>query len=112
MAVDMTRTSDDTPLKVDERVLGYPDRQAGISWPLPVDVKLERFLTRARERGERTSRREIAAAIMAFAEYDDDGLDSLLRRYRVAMVGDVLEPADHTNVIPFAKHGPGPRRSR
>ena len=38
MAVDMTRTSDDTPLKVDERVSGYPDRQPGISWPLPVDV--------------------------------------------------------------------------
>jgi hypothetical protein len=99
-----------TPLNLGDAVARCPDRQAGISWPLPVDAKLERLLDAARAVGERTSRREIVAAIIAMTDFDGAQLSQLLRRYRLARVGDVLEPMDKSNVINFTQHGPGPRR--
>lgn len=99
-----------TPLKVRNAVSNYPDRQAGISWPLPVDAKLEELLNAARAVGERTSRREIAAAIIAMTNFTGEELSALLRRYRLAQVGDVLQPSDTSNVVKFTPHGPGPRR--
>jgi hypothetical protein len=100
-----------TALKVGDTVSSYPDRQAGISWPLPVDAKLEDLLKTARAVGERTSRREIVAAIIAMAEFDGQKLSELLRRYRLARVGDVLQPSDTSNVVRFTYHPPGPRRA-
>ena len=99
-----------TPLKVGDAVSSYPDRQAGISWPLPVDAKLEELLKAARAVGERTSRREIVAAIIAMAAYSGEELSELLHNYRLAQVGDVLQPSDTSNVVKFTQHGPGPRR--
>ena len=100
-----------TSLKVGDEVSSYPDRQAGISWPLPVDAKLEELLDAARAVGERTSRREIVAAIIALSEFSGEELSDLLRRYRLARVGDVLQPASEaSNVVKFTQHGPGPRR--
>jgi hypothetical protein len=99
-----------TPLKVRDPVSSYPDRQAGISWPLPVDAKLEELLNAARAVGERTSRREIVAAIIAMTEFTGEELSDLLHRYRLAHVGDVLQPSDTSNVVKFTQHGPGPRK--
>ena len=99
-----------TPLNVGDALSSYPDRQAGISWPLPVDAKLEDLLKAARSVGERTSRREIVAAIVAMANFSGDELSRLLRDYRLARVGDVLQPSDTSNVVKFTEHGPGPRR--
>jgi hypothetical protein len=99
-----------TPLRLDDPVSDYPDRQAGISWPLPVDAKLEQLLQTAREVAERTSRREIVAAIIAMdTNYTGDELSKLLRRYRLARVGDVLGQPDKSNVVPFIHRNSGPR---
>jgi hypothetical protein len=99
-----------TTLKVGDTVSSYPDRQAGISWPLPVDAKLEDLLKAARDVGERTSRREIVAAMIAMAQLSGEQLSDLLRRYRLSRVGDVLQPSDTSNVVKFTQYGPGPRR--
>jgi hypothetical protein len=99
-----------TPLNISDGVSSYPDRQAGISWPLPVDAKLEELLKAARSVGERTSRREIVAAIIAMANYSGEELSNLLRSYRLARVGEVLQSSDTSNVVKFTQHGPGPRR--
>lgn len=100
-----------TPLDVRDAVSSYKDRQAGISWPLPVDAKLEQLLDTARAVGERTSRREIVAAIIAMTKLTGDELSALLRSYRLARVGDILlQSSDTSNVVKFTKHGPGPRR--
>jgi hypothetical protein len=102
-----------TEMNADDRVLDYPDRQSGISWPLPVDARLEEMLNTLRDVGERTSRREIAAAIIAMTpDVDAESLSKLLRSYRTATVGRVLgvSGSERSNVIPFEQHGPGPRR--
>jgi hypothetical protein len=109
--VRMAAGPDETEINVSDIVSECDTRQAGISWPLPVDMKLEQLLRTARAAGERTSRREIAAAIVAVAsDFDGPRLSKLLKEYRLATVGQVLKPANTTNVISFTGHGPGPRR--
>jgi hypothetical protein len=98
-----------TSLNVQDAVSSYPHRQAGISWPLPVDAKLEQLLDMARAAGERTSRREIVAAIIAQADFTGEELSDVLHRYRLARVGDVLQSTDTSNVVNFIHRRPGPR---
>jgi hypothetical protein len=98
-------------LEMDDLVSTYADRQAGISWPLPVDAKLEHLLQLARSVGEPTSRREIVACILTLAEVDGpDHLSEMLRRYRRMKVRDMPSASDESNVVEFKSYGPGPRR--
>jgi len=108
---------DQIPLNLGDAVSTYPDRQAGISWPLPVDAKLEELLKTARAVGERTSRREIVAAMVAMSDLTGQGLSDLLHEYRLAKVGQVLRPSETSNrpsetsnVVNFTQHPSGPRR--
>lgn len=106
----MARVVSEVPLDMDKLVSKSGDRQAGISWPLPVDAKLERLLQMARDVGEPTSRREIAACLLASADVaDGEELAKMLFRYRRMRVRDVLSAPDDAKVIKFARHGPGPR---
>jgi hypothetical protein len=107
----MARAGSQKPLGMDELVSTYENRQAGISWPIPVDARLERLLQMAREDGEPTSRREIVACILALAEVADAvALRTMLSRYRRMRVHELLSAPDDTNVVAFTQHGPGPRR--
>jgi hypothetical protein len=106
----VARVVSEIPLDMDRLVSKSGDRQAGISWPLPVDAKLERLLQMARDVGEPTSRREIAACLLALADVvDGNELSEMLFRYRRMRVRDVLSAPDEAKVIAFARHGPGPR---
>jgi hypothetical protein len=101
----------DTPLAAGTLVRDCPAKQAAVSWPLPVDVRLEELLAQAEAAGENTSRRELVAAIICFTRVTDVQLGRLLRRYRTAMVRDVIYLPEGKNVVPFTKHKPGPRTS-
>lgn len=102
----------DTPLDVDRKVVEFPERQSAVAWPLPVDARLERLLDQAREAGERTSRKEIVAALVATATFTDAQLGKLLRRYRTLHVREILPVPEGANVVQFTRKGPGPRRER
>jgi hypothetical protein len=107
----MARAGSKTTLEMDELVSTYADRQAGISWPLPVDAKLEHLLQLARSVGEPTSRREIAACILALAEVmSPEHLSTMLRDYRRMKVRQMPSASNDSNVVEFRPHGPGPRR--
>jgi hypothetical protein len=99
-----------TQLEIGALVCSYRPRQAAIAWPLPVDAKLEELLNSARAVGERTSRREIAAAIIAMTPIDGKALSDTLHRYRLAQVGEILPTSDTSSNVVFIQHGPGPRR--
>ena len=101
----------DTPLSPDARVIDCPDKQAAVAWPLPVDARLDQLLARARDAGERTSRREIVAALVAMCDLNGDDLGTLLRRYRTSRLRDVVEVASDADAVPFARQRPGPRRT-
>jgi hypothetical protein len=99
----------DTPLSPDARVISCPDKQAAVAWPLPVDARLDQLLGLARDAGERTSRREIVAALVAMCDLSGEDLGALLRRYRTRRVRDLVHVATDADFVPFARQRPGPR---
>lgn len=101
----------DTPLAADALIRDCPVKQAAVSWPLPVDVRLDELLAQADAAGENTSRRELVAAIICSTRVTDVQLRRLLVRYRKATVRDVIYMPEGENVIPITKHKPGPRTS-
>jgi hypothetical protein len=100
-----------TPLAADQLVRDCPQKQAAVAWPLPVDARLDELLAQADTAGENTSRKELAAAIIASTRVSDKRLGQLLRWYRTAKVQDLIAPPEGENVVPFVRHKPGPRRS-
>jgi hypothetical protein len=99
----------DTPLAADQLVRDCPQKQAAVAWPLPIDARLDELLAQANAAGENTSRKELVAAIIAATRVSDAQLGKLLRRYRTARVRDLVSIPEGENVLPFAKHKPGPR---
>lgn len=99
-----------TPLAADQLIRDCPQKQAAVAWPLPVDARLDELLAQADAAGENTSRKELAAAIIASTRVSDARLGRLLRWYRKARVRDLVSPSPGENVVPFTKHKPGPRR--
>ncbi len=98
-----------TPLPADHLVRECPQKQAAVSWPLPVDMHLDVLLAQAEAAGERTNRKELAAAIVAAATFTDAQLEKVLKRYRRSRVRDLIPVAEGENVIPFEQSRPGPR---
>lgn len=104
----------DTPLNADSRVITSPEKQGAVAWPLPIEAKLEALLRRTEEVGERTSRKEIVAALIAAADNDGENMSMLLRSYRTITVRELLGVSEDENVIPITerrKPGPRPRQS-
>ncbi|MEE9415201.1 MAG: hypothetical protein V3V01_07945 [Acidimicrobiales bacterium] len=96
---------------LDERVEQCAERNAGVSWPIPLDARLDAILEIARDDGTRTTRKELIAAMLFDFEPDPDYIADVLRRYRRARVAEVMihEIPDGENVIELHQHGPGPR---
>jgi hypothetical protein len=99
-----------TPLAADQLVRDCPQKQAAVAWPLPVDARLDELLAQAGAAGENTTRKELAAAIIASTRVSDARLGKLLRWYRMAKVRDLVPLQEGENVVPFPRHKPGPRR--
>jgi hypothetical protein len=99
----------DTPIPIDQLVRVAPERQAAVTWPLPVDLKLEDLVASAVEAGERTTRKEVLSALVASADLSGEQVGELLRWYRRARTGDLFPSKTGDNVVTFTKRPPGPR---
>ena len=105
--MDHPRTEQVRP---DARLDSCKEKNAAVAWPLPVDRRLDELVELAREAGERTTRKELAAAIILAAPAEPDALSEMLRTYRRAHARDALiGPVDDVNVISIHRHKPGPR---
>ncbi len=83
---------------------------AAITWPIPLDNRLDGLVALADEAGQKTTRKELAAAIILQAPRDGDALAELVTKYRKARVSDVCPPnTSQKNIIPFQVRRPGPR---
>jgi hypothetical protein len=91
-----------------ERIITSRDKQVGLRLPLAIDQRLDALMGRAIDAGERTTRRELVAAIILAAEPNGDEVGRLLKNYRRATVGDALLDVEPTNVA-YISHKPGPR---
>lgn len=96
-------------LDADSRVVDHMDRQVSLGWPPPVDVRLDRLLDQARRAGERTSRKELVAALVATCHPTDAQLGNMIKRYRRLKVREIMPVPEGENVVPLKRQPPGPR---
>ncbi|MFF1876605.1 hypothetical protein [Leifsonia sp. NPDC058230] len=86
------------------------DKQVSFRWPMALDQRLDALVDRAEAAGERTTRREVLAALIANADLAGAELGELIRGLRRARVGDVVLDADpKDNVVTLLNYRPGPR---
>jgi hypothetical protein len=87
-------------------------KQAGVSWPLPADRRLDQLVELANECGASTRRNELAAAIVAAAPTDGEQLLQLVLRWRRALIRDVvLDAQQESSVVYLPRYGPGRRKT-
>jgi hypothetical protein len=90
-------------------VLGAcPESTIGLSLPRPLSERIDRLVAAAEFAGERTTRKEILAALVLEAPLDGLELSAMIRRLRNAAVRDAI-PTDSTGSIQLVRHRPGPR---
>jgi hypothetical protein len=99
-------------LRADLKASKTVPKQAGLSWPLPADRRLDQLVELANEAGAATRRNEMAAAIIAAADANGETLLRLVLSWRRASVGDVvLDEAPKAGVIYLPRYGPGRRKA-
>jgi hypothetical protein len=87
-------------------------KQAGLTWPVPADRRLDQLVDLANDAGAKTHRNELAAAIVAAAEADGEVLLHLVLAWRRSKVRDVIvNPPQESSVIHFPRYGPGRRKA-
>ena len=94
------------------RASDSPPKAAAIRWSWVVDRRLDQLVEQANDAGARTSRSELAAAIVAAAEPRSEALLSVILRWRTAVVRDVIvdaPPGDSTLHLPSYPPGRRPR---
>ena len=92
------------------RPIEIPEKQIGLALPLPITGRLDGLLEIATEAGEKTSRKELTAALIEDAPTEPAALANLVRTYRLAPMRDAIidgqPPSWYTEPI----RQPGPRQ--
>jgi hypothetical protein len=80
-----------------------------MAWPRPVSRRLDQLVERAR--AARTDRSELAAAIIAATDLDEQALTQVVIDYRSSLACEVVLDVEPTaKVITLPRPGPGRRR--
>lgn len=105
----MDRQSDvEQPL--DQPLSACRERNAGVSWPLPIHERLDQLIKRANRRGAAVDRKTLSAAIIMAASEDPEELLERVLAYRTATAGQaMIEVPEGAKVVSIARHKPGPR---
>lgn len=104
---------EDRGVRLESRLKAHTavSKQAAISWPLPADRRLDQLVELANEAGAKTRRNEMAAAIIAATEADEELLFQLVVRWRRAHVCDVvIDAPQEDGVVYLPRYGPGRRK--
>jgi hypothetical protein len=104
--------NDAIPIQSGDKVARSRDKKAAaITWPRAVDRRLDQLQAVANDAGDRTTRAELAAAIISDAEADPERLRALLTAYRKMTNAEVLLDAGAVgDVVQLPVHRPGPRQ--
>ena len=99
-------------LEADGRARHAIPKQAGISWAIPADRRLDQLVELANDAGAGTRRNELAAAIVAATEADRELLLQIVLRWRRALTREVvLDTSPSSDVVYLPRYGPGRRRA-
>ena len=86
-------------------------KAAAVSWPFPVDRRLDQLVDLANQAGANTRRHELAAALVAAAPADDERLLELVIAWRKLLVRQVvLDVPEAAQAIDIPRYPPGRRR--
>lgn len=67
-----------------------PETGRGLSWPDPVDDRLDTLVSLVADVGGKTTRKEVVAVLIASAPADGAVLTELLHRYRLMTTEDFI----------------------
>jgi hypothetical protein len=99
-------------LEADVRASVTVSKQAGLTWPMPADRRLDQLVDIANEAGASTRRNELAAALIASADPDGEVLLQLVLRWRRSRVRDVILSTQHNQKIVYLpRYKPGRRKA-
>jgi hypothetical protein len=88
---------------------GCPEQQVGVSLPSPLNARLTALVAAAEANGERTTRKELLAALVLAAPSDGAELGGLLREFRSASARQAcVEGSSLTHVLTVRPRRPGP----
>ena len=98
---------------VESLVVDSPIGGVGVVLPAVISDRLDSLVVLVEDAGERTSRKELMAALILERSAVGEDLATMLRRYRRAAVRDALVRAhpDAKSIL-LAARQPGPRRRR
>lgn len=87
-------------------------KAAAITWPFPVDRRLDQLVDAANDEGANVRRSELVAAIVAAAPSDPEELLKLVLEWRKVHVRDVILGVDTAaQVVDIPRYPPGRRRA-
>lgn len=89
-----------------------PECTVGLQLPIPLSARVDDLVTLVEKASERTTRKEVIAALIYAAPEDHTALSKIIRRYREAHARDAPIGHPSTPRIPLASHKPGPRRRK
>lgn len=99
-------------LDADDIAARTVSKAASVSWPFPLDRRLDQLVELANGAGANTRRNELAAALVAATQADGEALLHLVIAYRKLRVRDaVLDVSDAAQVVDLPRYPPGRRRS-
>jgi hypothetical protein len=100
-------------LDLGEKLIEAEETNAAIDWPVAIHHRVDQLVSLAVAEGERTTRKELVAALVLGAPESGDDLGRLLRAYRKSVARDALLNVGRSeNVVELRRPGPGPRVRR
>lgn len=88
------------------------ERSVGLALSAPLSARLDALVGLVVESGDRTSRKELIAALILAAEPNGEDLAGLVRAFRKALTRDTLVDSECVTEVSQERHKPGPRRRR
>lgn len=105
--------NDSVQLDANGRAAKAVPKAAAISWPYPVDRRLDQLVESANDAGAGTRRNELAAALVAAASDEPDALLAMIIAFRKSAIKDViLDVSRSAAVVEIPRYRPGRRRAQ
>jgi hypothetical protein len=96
-----------------DRLQDCDELRIGVGVPSPLSARLDLLVEAADAGGARASRKELLAALLLTAPESPEQLSEMIRRYRIAKVGEAtVQGFDRQRVLSPEATKPGPRSRR
>lgn len=100
-------------VQADALLADLDERSVGLALAAPLSERLDALVRLVEASGDRTSRKELVAALILAAPPDGEELAKRVRAYRMALARDtLLDPDDAPDHLALEIRKPGPRRRK